>query len=430
MHLLLALTLALLAGCSASSSDTGSTQLAVSVPQALAASITRVSVTSSAADFPSVSVDLASSNGAWGGVLGNIPAGANRSFLAQAFDTSGTLLFQGSASGVSIVANQTALVAITLQQVDAPPPFLNAAPLIDSLVTSSTSVAAGGSLSLIAAAHDPNPGDTLTYAWSSTAGAFSSASSASTSWTAPASTGLQTLTFTVTDPGGLSTLFSLTINVLSGGGQGDAQLSIAFNSSPRVAALTATASQLAVGQTTSVSVSASDLDGDGLSYAWSASCEGAWTHASSSSAQFTPSALPAGSCNNCELTVAVSDGRGGQTTGTVALCVANTSPAPNHLPPLIIHTYRSSDSASAAQVLTYEVVANDPEGSALTFSWAANTGSLGAPASGPSNSRITWTAPSCVTGGTPTLITTTVTNAFNQTATQSFAVTGLSSCTP
>ncbi|RKH35743.1 hypothetical protein D7Y13_06665 [Corallococcus praedator] len=430
MHLLLALALALLAGCSTASSDTGSMQVTVSVPQALSASVTRVSVTSSAADFPSVSVDLVSTNGAWGGLLGNIPTGANRSFLAEAFDSSGTLLFQGSASGVSIVAGQTAFVAITLQQVNAPPPFLNGAPLIDSLVASSTSVPPGGSLLLVAAAHDPNPGDTLSHVWSSTAGSFSSTSSASTSWTAPASAGLQTLTFTVTDSGGLSTLFSLTINVLSGGGQGDAQLSISFNSSPRVAALTATASQLAVGQTTSVSVSASDLDGDGLSYAWSASCVGTWTQASSSAASFTPSALPADSCNNCNLTVSVSDGRGGQTTGTVALCVANTSPAPNHLPPLIIHTYRSSDSASAAQVLTYEVVANDPEDSALSFAWSANTGSLGAPVSGPSNSRITWTAPACVTEGTPTLITATVTNAFNATATQSFAVTGLSSCTP
>ena len=126
--LMLALAGALLAGCSASSSDTGSARFAVSVPQALSSEISRVSVTSSASDIPSVSIDLAPTDGVWGGTIGNLPAGSNRSFLAQAFDSSGTLLFEGAASGVTISANQTTLVAITLQQVNPPPPFENEAP--------------------------------------------------------------------------------------------------------------------------------------------------------------------------------------------------------------------------------------------------------------------------------------------------------------
>jgi hypothetical protein len=426
-HLLLALGLAMLAGCAPSPSDTGSAQFAVSVPQALSASISRVSVTASAADFPSFSVDLASSNGSWGGLLGSLPAGSNRSFQAQAFDSSGTRLYEGSATGVSISANQTVLVAITLQQVNAPPPFQNAAPIIDSLTSSSTSVAAGGSLSLQATAHDPNAGDTLSYAWSATAGAFSSSSAASTSWTAPASSGTQTLTFTATDSRGLASRISLTINVTSGSGQGDAQLSISFNTSPGVASITATASQLAVGQSTSVVASASDSDGDSLTYAWSASCAGSWAHGSSSSAQFTPSALPSGDCNNCNLTVSVSDGRGGQTTGTLALCVSNAAPS-SHVSPVVTSSYRSSDTATPGQVLTYEVGASDPQGSALSFSWTAPLGTLGAPAHTASSSRITWTAPSCASALSPPSITATVTNAFNLTATKSFTVTGLPSC--
>jgi hypothetical protein len=161
-----ALASALLASCSAPSPDTGSAQFAVSVRQALAAGISRVAVTSSADGIPSVTVDLAPSNGVWGGIIGNIPAGTNRSFHAQAFNASGTLLFEGFATGVTISANQTTLVAITLQQVNPPPPFENEAPIIDSLVASSTSVAVGGSVSLVATAHDPNPGDSLSYAWS------------------------------------------------------------------------------------------------------------------------------------------------------------------------------------------------------------------------------------------------------------------------
>jgi hypothetical protein len=422
--LLLALALALLAGCSSlsSTSGTGSAWFAVSVPQALSASISRVSVTASAADFSPLSVELVSSNGVWGGTLGNLPAGPYRSFLAQAFDASGTLLFEGSASSVSIVAEQTSLVALTLQQVNAPPPFQNEAPFIDSLTAPATSVPTGGTLSLTGTAHDPNPGDTLSYAWSATAGSFSSSTSASTSWTAPAAIGMQTLTFTVTDSRGLSSSLFLAVYVLPSGGQGNAQLSISFNTSPQMASLGATASQLAVGQTTSVSASVSDLDGDSLSYSWSATCAGAWSNASSSSAQFTPSALPADTCNNCELTISVSDGRGGRTAGTLALCVSD-SPAPQHFPPLILSASGSSLTATPGQVITYEVAAIDPEGSALSFSWAATTGSLSPATTDTSSSRITWTAPSCISEGTTPAVTATITNAFNRSSTQRFSLT-------
>ncbi|RYZ11384.1 MAG: kelch-like protein, partial [Myxococcaceae bacterium] len=346
--LLLALILSWLAGCADSSSDAGSARFAVSVRQTLASNISRVTVTSSAPDIPSVTMDLAPTHGVWGGVIGNIPAGPNRSFLARAFDASGTLRFEGSASGIPISADQTTLVAITLQEIHPPPPFDNEAPLIDSLVASSTSVPAGGSLSLVATAHDPNPGDTLSYAWSATAGAFSSPSAASTSWTAPLSTGIQTLTFTVTDSRGLASSIVLDVNVSQGGHEGEARLSISFNSSPRVASVIANPTQLGVGQPTAVSVCASDPDGDSLSYSWSATCAGSWSNASSPSTRFTPSLLPVGSCNNCRLTVTVSDGRGGLTTGTVALCIRDTPPA-NHFPPVIIRSYRSSDTATPGQ---------------------------------------------------------------------------------
>ena len=191
--LFLALLLALFSGCTPSS-GTGSARFSVSVPQALASTVSRVTVVASASDFAPMSLDLTLSGGVWGGTLGNIPAGNLRSFRAQAFDASNTLLFEGSVSNVTITADETSLVAILLQEVNPPPPFQNEAPVIDSLVAS---------------AHDPNTGDTLTYAWSSTGGSFSSTSAASTSWTAPTTTGVQTLTITVTDPGGLSSSASV-----------------------------------------------------------------------------------------------------------------------------------------------------------------------------------------------------------------------------
>ncbi len=421
---LLALCLALLAGCSGSSSATGSAQFVVSTPQALSSTISRITVTASAADFDSRALDLVASEGGWGGQLDKLPPGSDRSFLAQAFDASGTLLIQGSASGVSISAGQTSFVAITLQ----PPASSNEAPGIDSLVADSNSVYAGDSLSLVATAHDPDPGDTLSYAWSSTAGSFSSASSASTSWTAPDSTGPQTLTLTVTDSQGLAASLSLTVDVTAPGTLGDARFSISFNTWPQVASIRLTVSPVAVGKTTSVSVSASDVDGDSLAYSWSTSCMGSLTHPSSSTALFTPVAVPAGACNNCRLTVSVSDRRGGQTTGSVALCVSDT-PTPQHFNPFLT-SFSGPDTVAPGQTFTFEVAARDPEGSALSFSWAATKGPLGAPVSSASTSRITWTAPACVPASLPARITATVTNAFNLTTTRVFALSGLPVCAP
>ncbi|MDC0711758.1 kelch repeat-containing protein [Stigmatella sp. ncwal1] len=426
-HLLPVLALALLASCSAPSPDSGSVQFAVSVPQALSANdVTRVQVTVSASDMASLSVELAKSNGSWGGLIGNIPSGANRSFLAKAFDASGSLRFQGQTSGVTLSPNQTTAVALTLQEVSPPPPYGNEAPVIDALVASSTSVQTGASLSLTATVHDPNPGDTLTLAWTASGGAFSAPTAATSSWTAPASPGIQTLTLTVTDSQGAAVSVSLSINVISGASTGNAALNISFNLWPTVSKVSASLSRLDAGQSTAVSALASDADGDALSYQWASSCPGTWTNASSRTASFVPSSVPAGACNNCQLTVTVQDSRGGQTTGSLALCVASAST--ERFPPRISNLYQSATSTSPGQTVTFEVTALDPQSSALTFTWSATTGSLGTPVNGASTSRVTWTAPACASGGMAPGITATVTNSFHLSATQGFSVTGVPAC--
>jgi N-acetylneuraminic acid mutarotase len=421
-----AVLLLCLAACS-SSQPTGSVQFAASVPQTLTSSdVTRVKVTISATDMSSLAVDLAKSNGAWGGLIGNIPAGSNRSFLAEAFDSSGTLRFQGQTSGVSITANQTTAVALTLQEVAPPPPYGNEAPVIDSAVASSTSVQTGASLSLTATVHDPNAGDTLTLAWTSSGGTFSTPAATATSWTAPASTGVQTLTFTVTDSQGAAVSVSLTVNVISGVSTGNAALNISFNLWPVVSKVSASLNRLDAGQSTSVSANASDADGDALAYQWSSSCPGTWTNATASTASFVPSSVPASACNNCRLTVTVQDGRGGQSTGSINLCIAAASTT--RFAPLFTNFYQSATSASPGQTVAFDVTTLDPQSSSLTFAWTANTGSLGTPANGATTSHVTWTAPSCYSSIAPPTITATVTNAFNLAATQSFAITGLPAC--
>ncbi|SEU31928.1 kelch repeat-containing protein [Stigmatella erecta] len=430
LPLRLALALALASGCASPLSPeagTGSIQVAVSVPQALSASdVTRIQVTVSASGMASFSVELAPSNGSWGGLIGHIPAGSDRSFLAKAYDASGTLRFQGQASGVTLSAGQTTAVALTLQEVAPPPPYANEAPLIDSLAASSTSVATGAPLSLTAAVHDPNPGDSLTVAWTASSGTFSTTTAPSTSWTAPATPGIQIVTLTVTDSQGASASISLALNVLPGASTGNAALSISFNLGPTVSKVSASQSRIDADQSTAVSATASDADGDTLSYQWTASCPGTWTNATSSAASFVPSSVPASACNNCQLTVTVKDGRGGQTTGSLALCIASASTP--RFPPRVTNFYQSTLSASPGQTVTFDAAALDPQASPLTFTWLAATGSLGTPVHTASTSRITWTAPSCAAAGTAPGITATVTNAFNLSATLSFLVTGLPAC--
>ncbi|KFE71266.1 Kelch repeat-containing protein [Hyalangium minutum] len=430
LFVLLPLMLTWLVGCHsaqpAEASATGSVRLAASTRQALSANaISRVTVTSSAADMPSITVELAQTDGVWGGMIGNIPAGLERIFQAQAFDAGGALLYEGQAEHVTVVAGQVTLVTLTLQDVSAPEPYENEAPLIDSVVAAPLVVAPGGTVTLAGSAHDLNPGDTLAYAWTASAGSFAAPSDASTTWSAPADNGPVTLALTVSDARGAASSVSLVVNVSAG--EGGAVLDVRFNSRPAVMGFTSSESQLEVGESTLLTVSAADLDGDALSYQWSASCAGSLQELGLGVASFTPSALPAAACNNCQLSVSVSDGRGGQTSATLALCV--TEPTVHALPPRVIRSYQSSLTARANQQLIFEVVASDPQGSALSFQWGAASGVFGASTDSATSSRVAWTAPACINDSSQGSLSVTLTNAANLTAVQTFSVTGLPTCT-
>ena len=425
---LAAVTLLALAACTPPpQQNQGAVQVVASVHQALSSSdVTRVRVTVSAADMPSRVVELAKSNGLWGGLIGNLPAGSNRTFLAEAFDSSGTLRFQGQATGIPITANQTIAVAITLQQVPPPPPYGNEAPIIDSFVSSATSVTAGGTVSLTAAAHDPNVGDTLSYAWTATGGTFSAPTAASSPWTAPSSVGVQILTLTVTDAQGAAVSISVAVNVISGVSTGDAAVNISFNLWPVVSKVSATLNRLGAGQSTTLSANASDADGDALAYQWAATCPGTWTNATSSTASFIPSSVPASSCNNCQLTVTVRDGRGGQTTGALNLCVTDGST--ERFPPRFTNYYQSAITSAPGQTVAFDVTAMDPQASTLTFAWSTNVGTLATAQNTASTSHIAWTAPACAPAGLTPSVTATVTNGYGLSASKPFSLSALPTC--
>ncbi|MCP3136551.1 Kelch repeat-containing protein [Pyxidicoccus xibeiensis] len=424
---LMAAALSSFMGCGTPTEEpaaTGAVQFAGSIPQALAGDdVTRVTVTLTATGVPSATTTLALSNGTWSGALYQLPAGSNRSFTAEAFNAEGALRYRGQATGVAIVSGETAVVAITLQSLDTSPPFDNTVPCIDSLVASASTVLPGGTIALRGTAHDPDASDTLTYAWSTTGGTFTTTGTATTTWTAPQTSGAFVLTLTVTDSRGASASINVSSTVIStdGGTAGSASVTVSFNTSPSVRGITVSRSPVPVGQSTTVTVNAVDGDADALSYQWTAACAGTWAGANTPSATFTPSAVPAGDpCGNCALTVAVTDPKGGRSQGTLRICVGPGTGA--SIPPRIILTNQSATSVAGGGSATLRVLAEDGDGSALTFGWSASTGTVGTPTNSFTSSEVRWTAPVCVLPGAAPTITATVTNARGFSASHTFSV--------
>jgi WD40 repeat protein len=427
LPVLVAVWLGIISGCR-SEEPTGSVQLMGRFQQALAASdVTRVAVTVTAPYMSPRTSELVKADGQWSGTLEQLPAGEDRTFTAEAFGAVGTKLYEGTVTDVTITPGKTVLVALTLQQVGAPPPFVNAVPVIDALLASASAVAPGERITLKATAHDPNPGEVLTYAWTASVGALGSPSSATTTWTAPAETGLATLTLAVTDAHGSSTTLSLALPVRNT--RGSADVDVSLNTWPQVARIVATPSRVNVGEPTTVVATAMDSDGDSLAYTWSASgCTGTWTGASSATVGFTPDAPPPGGSCDCRLGVKVEDGRGGQALGTLAICVG-ASPTPLFAPNVVGY-HQSATTVSAGGTVTLRLAAEDAQGSTLGFSWAASAGTLGSPTSTASTSEVLWTAPTCANPRGAVSLTATVGNALGASTSHTFIVTGLPDCLP
>jgi hypothetical protein len=324
---LLGLALALLgAACGpdpASPATTGAIGISAAVSSA---SVTAVEVSVTGAGIASpLRASLTRSGGAWTGTIDAVPAGADRVVEALARDAGGSVLFRGTATGVSVAAGVMTAVTLVLQEVTPPPPYENTAPVIDGVTVSTLSPIPGETISLGVTAHDVDPGAVLTYRWAASSGTFApvQANTAAVQWTAP-STGAATFTIsvTVTDEKGLATTASFDLTTAPA--VGAVQVDVTTNAAPVVTAMTATPGSAAAGQPISLTASATDADGDPLHLAWSADCAGTFAAPIGAVATFTPGAAPAG--NLCHLTVAATDGRGGSATGTVGIWVGLQAP--------------------------------------------------------------------------------------------------------
>jgi len=81
--------------------------------------------------------------------------------------------------------------------------------------------------------------------------------------------------------------------------------------------VTAAPTRIDVGETTALDVVAADSDGDALSYAWNADCDGSFSSVAAKSPSFKLSLVPA--TKACTFTVVVADGREGTNTGSVTI---------------------------------------------------------------------------------------------------------------
>jgi hypothetical protein len=412
-------TFIVLAGCGQSQAPaaTGSAQLTVKALSAADVSSVTATITGPALSAPRT-VMLSHRDGglSFGALVGLLPVGSHYLFTASARGTDGSVLYTGSASGVAIVKDQTITVLITAQQTTAPAPFSNSVPVIDSLLVSSTNVSPGASLTATVTAHDADLGDSLSFAWTTqpSVDGFSAPTAATTAWTAPASEGDVTLTIAVSDTHGATTSASVLVHVSNTNGKGTVAVTASLNTWPVISGLTAAPNGWLDGAPLTLAVAASDADNDPLSYAWTSTCTGSFSASTATSPTFT---LAAGQSGACTLSVVVSDGRGGSTSGALTLPIGQPAVL---APPVIVDFVQSMTSAFSGQTVNLLVDAADPQGSALTFQWSANGGTLAGQQDAATSSSVVWAAPDTCTGGWQ--ITVTVSDAQSLVTTQVFTV--------
>jgi len=151
------------------------------------------------------------------------------------------------------------------------------------------------------------------------------------------------------------------------------------NNPPRIKSLSAESYTLIKGDSTSIYCTASDIDGDTLSYSWQA--ESGIVYSSGSKVNFISPA----SEGNCRIICTVSDIKGGTAADTI---IINIVDAINN-PPVInwIKAVPGKIDLGAVSVISANVT--DPDGDAVSYSFSAEYGDLTTV-----NNKTTWTAPS------------------------------------
>lgn len=282
----------------------------------------------------------------------------------------------------------------------------NPAPVV-SITTSSQTVTPGQVVALAATATDPN-GNDLTYQWASNGGGtFSAATSLNTNWTAPAATrNVQAivLTLTVTDngspPASGDDTVTMTINALP-------------NSPPNVS-ISTPSQTVNGGQNVTLSASASDPDGDSLTYQWTSNGGGVFI-GGASVLNTTWRAPPATRLvQSIVLTLTVTDNGPPAPQSASASVTMTINSGPNQPPIITITT--TSQTVTGGTVVNLNANATDPEGDGLSYQWTLQGGGTIA---NPTALNTTWTAPEGIATVQEITLTLTVTDDYNPPASAS-----------
>ena len=185
-----------------------------------------------------------------------------------------------------------------------PTPKGNQPPVISSLVAQNQQLYPSGNTEIQCIAQDAD-GDQLNFTWAATGGDFSGAGPIII-WKAPPNYGTYTITVTVDDRKGGSVQTSLPITVSA-------------NQSPIISSLSPSPSSILYGGSAVLTCIASDPDGDVVRYSWTAS-EGSITGVGNKVTWIAPN-----KGGNFNVTVIVSDGKGGETRGSVMVTVATST---------------------------------------------------------------------------------------------------------
>ena len=239
--------------------------------------------------------------------------------------------------------------------------LLNKDPVIRSIDMAETQLKVTESSIIVAVASDPD-GDELSYEWTASGGNISSRGPIAT-WTAPSTPGSYTIDVTVMDTNGSQA--QMTMN-----------LSIPPNSTPVINSLVPEREVANPGESIAFQCNAFDGDGDILNYSWSAS-DGSFL----GSGPVTSWIAPYGT-GTYQVSVEVSDGKGGKATDNIAIDVSHNNP------PVIESLTAGSASILQLHDTTVNCVANDPDGGELFYFWETSSGDI--TGEGP---EVIWTAP-------------------------------------
>ncbi|HAL55473.1 MAG TPA: hypothetical protein DCP63_03060 [Bacteroidetes bacterium] len=278
----------------------------------------------------------------------NLPSGATLGSSTGAFSWTPGFTQSGSYSVVfkatdpaSSSDSTTALISVV---------NVNQKPVITAIAAKT--VAEGSALNFSVVATDPD-NDVITYGSPNLpTGATLSASTGSFSWTPGfAQAGSYSVTFTATDPGLLSdsTVASITVTNV--------------NQKPTIASVSA--KSVAEGTSLNFNLSATDPDGDPLTFSSSTSPTGASLSSSTGAFNWTPSFTQSGSYS---ILFRATDSGGLSDSTTASITVTNV----NRKPAYVSRVPTSVSQVSFNTATTFRVSASDPDGDALTFVWKVN----------------------------------------------------------